>query len=58
MSDSSKLEIISNLKDRITQFKSSFNKNKEINKKENKLNLEINRDTLNLFLKITKKKII
>ena len=48
MESDSKLEIISNIKDKINQFKTNYSKNKQQN---NNLNFEINRDTLKLFFK-------
>ena len=51
MSNISKQELISNLKDKISQFKSNFNKNKETRKDIPDLNFEINRDALKLFYK-------
>ena len=51
MSNISKQEIISNLKDKISQFKSNFSKNKESRKEVSDLNFEINRDALKLFYK-------
>ena len=51
MKNISKQEIISNLHDKITQFKSNFSKNKEIRKDIPELNFEINRDALKLFYK-------
>lgn len=47
----SKLELIPNLKDRINQFKLNFSKNKLNNQNNTHFNIEINRDTLNLFYK-------
>jgi predicted RNase H-like nuclease (RuvC/YqgF family) len=51
MSNISKQEIISNLKDKISQFKSNFSKNKESRKEVSELNFEINRDALKHFYK-------
>ena len=51
MSNISKKEIISNLKDKISQFKSYFWINKESRKEVSKLNFEINRDALKFFYK-------
>ena len=51
MSNISKQELISNLKDKISQFKSNFTKNKETRKDIPDLNFEINRDALKLFYK-------
>ena len=51
MSNFSKQELISNLKDKISQFKSNFSKNKETRKETPELNFEINRDALKLFYK-------
>ena len=51
MSNISKQELISNLKDKISQFKSNFSKNKEARKEVSELNFEINRDALKLFYK-------
>ena len=51
MKNISKQEIISNLHDKITQFKSNFSKNKETRKEIPELNFEINRDALKLFYK-------
>ena len=47
----SKSELISNIKDKISQFKSNFSKNKQLNQESSNLNFEINRDTLKLFYK-------
>ena len=49
MSNISKQELISNLKDKISQFK--FSKNKESRKENSDLNFEINKDALKLFYK-------
>ena len=50
MSNLTKQEIITNLKDKISQFKSNFSKNKESRKDSSSdLNFEINRDALKLF---------
>ena len=51
MKNISKQEIISNLHDKISQFKSNFSKNKETRKDIPELNFEINRDALKLFYK-------
>lgn len=51
MSSITKQELISNLKDKISQFKSNFSKNKESRKDTSDLNFEINRDALKLFYK-------
>ena len=51
MSNVTKQELISNLKDKISQFKSNFSKNKEARKEVSDLNFEINRDALKLFYK-------
>jgi len=51
MSSITKQELISNLKDKISQFKSNFSKNKESRKDTSDLNFEINRDALKLFCK-------
>ena len=51
MKNISKQEIISNLHDKITQFKSNFSKNKETREEIPELNFEINRDALKLFYK-------
>ena len=51
MSNISKQELISNLKDKISQFKSNFSKNKESRKENSDLNFEINKDALKLFYK-------
>ena len=51
MSKISKQELISNLKDKISQFKSNFSKNKESRKENSDLNFEINKDALKLFYK-------
>ena len=51
MSTITKQELISNLKDKINQFKSNFSKNKESRKDTSDLNFEINRDALKLFYK-------
>ena len=48
MENAAKLEIISNIQNRIKQFKSNSSKNKM---ESNNLNFEINRDTLKLFFK-------
>ena len=51
-SNISKGEIISNLKDKISQFKTKFNKGRETRKdNSDNLNFEINRDALKLFYK-------
>ena len=51
-SNNSKGEIISNLKDKISQFKTKFNKGRETRKdNSDNLNFEINRDALKLFYK-------
>ena len=51
-SNITKGEIISNLKDKISQFKSKFNKGRETRKdNSDNLNFEINRDALKLFYK-------
>ena len=51
-SNITKGEIISNLKDKISQFKTKFNKGREIHKENSdNLNFEINRDSLRLFYK-------
>ena len=51
MSNITKQELISNLKDKINQFKSNFSKNKESRKESSELNFEINREALKLFYK-------
>ena len=51
MNNISKQELISNLQDKITQFKSNFSKIKESRKEVPELNFEINRDALKLFYK-------
>lgn len=49
MENSSKLEIISNIKDKISQFRANYSKNKSNNQKDQNFNFEINRDTLQLY---------
>ena len=51
MNNISKQELISNLQDKISQFKSNFSKIKESRKEVPELNFEINRDALKLFYK-------
>ena len=51
MNNISKQELISNLQDKISQFKSNFSKIKESRKEVPELNFEINRDALKLFSK-------
>ena len=51
MKNISKLELISNLQDKISQFKSNFSKIKESRKEVPELNFEINRDALKMFYK-------
>ena len=51
MSNISKQELISNLKDKISQFKANFSSNKESRKESSDLNFEINREALKLFYK-------
>ena len=51
MKSITKQELISNLQDKISQFKSNFSKIKESRKEVPELNFEINRDALKLFYK-------
>ena len=51
MNNISKQELISNLQDKISEFKSNFTKIKESRKEVQELNFEINRDALKLFSK-------
>ena len=51
MATISKKELISNLKDKISQFKSNYSKNKESRKDTSDFNFEINRDALKHFYK-------
>ena len=51
MRNISKQEIIPNLKDKISQSKSSFSNNKELRKEVSELNFDINWDTLKNFYK-------
>ena len=51
MNNISKLELISNLQDKISQFKSNFSKIKESRKEVPELDFEINRDALKMFYK-------
>ena len=51
MSNISKQELISNLQEKISQFKSNFSKIKESRKISPELDFEINRDGLKHFFK-------
>ena len=51
MATISKRELISNLKDKISQFKSNYSKNKESRKDTSDFNFEINKDALKYFYK-------
>jgi hypothetical protein len=51
MKNITKQELISNLQDKISEFKSNFTKIKESRKEVPELNFEINRDALKLFSK-------
>ena len=51
MKNITKQELISNLQDKISEFKSNFTKIKESRKEVQELNFEINRDALKLFSK-------